>query len=62
MAFQPFKDLNDILFFKINIRNTQIKGFCAYTGIELVGIITANGAENKSAAKLDEVKAFAKAL
>ncbi len=41
---------------------TQFKGFCAYTGIELAGVITANGAENKSAAKMDEIKAFAKAL
>jgi multimeric flavodoxin WrbA len=41
---------------------TQFKGFCAYTGIELSGVITANGAENKSAAKMDEIKAFAKAL
>lgn len=40
----------------------QINCFCGYTGIELAGVITANGAENKSEAKLAEVKEFAKAL
>ena len=40
----------------------QFKGYMAYTGIEAAGIITANGDENKSEAKLNEVKAFAKAL
>lgn len=40
----------------------QFKGYMAYTGIEAAGIITANGDENKSEAKINEVKAFAKAL
>jgi multimeric flavodoxin WrbA len=40
----------------------QFKGYAAYAGVELAGVITANGAENKSEAKMDEIKAFAKAL
>ena len=40
----------------------QFKAYTAYTGIEAVGVITANGAENKSEAKLAEIKAFAAAL
>ena len=40
----------------------QMNGYCAYTGIELAGVITANGAENKSEAKMNEVRDFAKAL
>ena len=40
----------------------QIKSYAAYTKIELAGIITANGAENNSEAKLNEVREFAKAL
>lgn len=38
------------------------KGYCAFTGIENAGIITAAGDENKSEAKMAEIKAFAKAL
>lgn len=38
------------------------KGICAFTGIEDAGIITAAGDENKTEAKLAEVKAFAAAL
>lgn len=38
------------------------KGICAFTGIEDAGIITAAGDENKTEAKLAEVKAFAVAL
>lgn len=37
-------------------------GYCAFTGIENAGVITAAGDENKSEAKLAEIKAFAKAL
>ena len=40
----------------------QMNGYCAYTGIELAGVITANGAENKSEAKMNEIREFAKAL
>lgn len=40
----------------------QIDGFCAFTGIELAGVITAHGAENGTDAKLDEVREFAKSL
>ncbi len=40
----------------------QFKGYMAYTGIEPVGIITANGDENKSEEKLNEVRDFAKSL
>lgn len=40
----------------------QFKAYMGYAGIEVAGIITANGDENKSATKLDEIKAFAKAL
>jgi len=40
----------------------QVKGYCAYTGIELAGTITSNGAENGSEEKLREVEEFAKGL
>ena len=40
----------------------QFKGYAAYAGVELAGVITANGAENKSEAKMNEIRAFAKAL
>ncbi len=40
----------------------QFKGYTGYTGLEAVGIITANGDENKSEAKLNEVRDFAKSL
>lgn len=40
----------------------QFKGYTAYTGIEDVGIITAHGAENKSEAKMNEIREFAKKL
>ncbi len=40
----------------------QFKAYMAYAGIEVAGIITANGAENRSEAKLNEIKAFAKSL
>ena len=40
----------------------QFKAYTGYTGIEAVGIITANGAENKSEAKMNEIREFAKAL
>lgn len=42
--------------------SAQFKAYMAYAGIENAGIITANGAENKSEAKLDEIIKFAKAL
>ena len=38
------------------------KGICAFTGIEDAGVITAAGEENKSEAKLAEIREFAKAL
>ena len=38
------------------------KSILAFTGIADAGIITAAGAENGSEAKLDEIRAFAKAL
>ena len=38
------------------------KDLCAFTGIEVAGIITAAGDENKSEAKLKEIFEFAKAL
>lgn len=40
----------------------QFKAYMGYARIEVAGIITANGAENKSEAKLNEIKAFAKSL
>ena len=40
----------------------QFKAYMAYVGIEVAGIITANGEENKSEAKLSEIKAFAQGL
>ena len=40
----------------------QFKAYTAYTKIENVGVITASGAENKSEAKLNEIKTFAKNL
>ena len=36
--------------------------YMAYAGIEVAGIITANGDENKSEAKLNEVRTFAQRL
>ncbi len=40
----------------------QYKGFNAYTGIQDLGIFTATGEENKSEAKLAEIRAFAEKL
>ena len=40
----------------------QYKGYTAYTGIQDMGIITANGGENKSDAKMKEIREFAKKL
>ncbi len=40
----------------------QMKSYCAYTGLKLAGVITANGAENKSEAKLSEIRQFAQSL
>ena len=40
----------------------QYKGYMAYAGIKDVGIITANGGENKSEAKMKEIREFAKNL
>ena len=40
----------------------QFKDYMDYAGIEVAGIITASGAENKSAAKLAEIKEFAENL
>ncbi len=40
----------------------QYKAYMGYVGVEDAGIITAHGDENKSDAKLSEVREFAKAL
>ena len=40
----------------------QFKAYMGYAGIEVAGIITANGEENKSEAKLNEIRDFAKAI
>ena len=40
----------------------QYKGFTAYTGLQDLGICTATGEENKSEAKLAEIRAFAETL
>ena len=40
----------------------QFKDYMAYAGIEVAGIITAAGEENKSEAKLNEIREFAKGL
>ena len=40
----------------------QFKAYLGYTGIEAAGIITAHGDENKSGAKLGEIREFAKGL
>ena len=40
----------------------QFKGYTAYTGIADAGVITSNGEENGSEAKLYEIREFAKAL
>jgi hypothetical protein len=37
-------------------------GYVSYVGIENAGIITANGEENQSETKLNEVREFAGAL
>ena len=40
----------------------QFRAYMDYAGIEVAGIITANGDENKSEAKLSEIRAFAQGL
>ena len=40
----------------------QFKGYCGYANIENIGVITANGGENKSESKLNEIRDFAKGL
>ena len=40
----------------------QFKAYTGYTGIEAAGVITAHGDENRSEAKLKEVRELAKAL
>ncbi len=40
----------------------QFKSYTAYTGIENAGVFTAAGGENKSEAKLTEIRAFAQGL
>ena len=40
----------------------QFKDYMAYVGIEVAGIITAAGEENKSEGKLNEIREFAKGL
>ena len=43
-------------------RQGQFRGYLAFTGLEDAGVITAVGDENKSEAKLAEVREFAKNL
>ena len=40
----------------------QYKGFTAYTGLQDMGVCTATGEENKSEAKLAEIRVFAEKL
>lgn len=40
----------------------QFKAYMAYAGIEAASIITSNGEENNSEAKLNEIREFAKGL
>ncbi len=40
----------------------QFKAYMAFAGIENAGVFTANGGENKSEAKMAEIRDFAKAL
>ena len=40
----------------------QFKAYMAYAEIEVAGIITAHGEENKSASKMNEIREFAKTL
>ena len=40
----------------------QFKAYMSYAGIEAAGVITAHGEENKSEAKISEVKEFTKSL
>ncbi|WP_352398548.1 flavodoxin family protein [[Clostridium] aminophilum] len=40
----------------------QFQAYMGYAGIEAAGVITANGDENQSEAKLKEIREFAKAL
>ena len=40
----------------------QFEGYCNYANIENIGVITANGGENKSESKLNEIRDFAKGL
>ena len=40
----------------------QFSAYMAYAGIENLGVITANGDENKSEKKLDEIREFAKSV
>ena len=40
----------------------QYKAYMGYAGIEAAGVITANGDENKSEAKMNEIREFAKTL
>lgn len=40
----------------------QFNAYCAFAGMELAGVLTANGEENKSDAKMAEIRDFAKAL
>ena len=40
----------------------QYNGFARYTGIEAAGVITADRTENKTEAKMNEIREFAKAL
>ena len=41
---------------------SQFKDYMGYAGIEIAGIVTAHGSENKTDAKLSEVRALARTL
>ncbi len=45
-----------------NAAIAQYRDFAAYTGLQDLGVFTATGEENKSEAKLAEIRAFAEAL
>ncbi len=47
---------------KITVQQTRYKAYTGFTGMEDMGICTATGEENKSEAKMAEIKAFASKL
>lgn len=54
----------EMLFYQVHRGGSiaQFKDYMAYAKIEVAGIITAAGEENKSEAKLSEIRDFAKGL